>query len=426
MRIFLIAVLCIYPSLVLAQQFGTGLKFLEEDAYSSIPLATTPLLGDLPDTIDLSRNFPPPGNQGQQGSCVGWALAYALKGYQEKVERKWDGLSEGQNFSPAYIFNQIKINGCSGGSYIKDGLNAMRNGVATLKDFSYTDSSCELMPDAAVRQSAKPFAIADWRRVNVQDPVEVKSQLAAGFPVVIGMMVDDGFMKLSREIYSERSGRALGGHALVVVGYDDNFQAYKVINSWGTDWGDNGYGRISYSVFSNVVKEGYTAQDIVSVHPDAPPNPSDDPPPTPTPNEPSASVNLSAPVYDVLAPTYRPQPTAPGVMFYVDGNIIDAYGHNMQVVLRFSDPFSNRYIFANPNESAYRDTTGLVAIGGYETTVNTNDFPLKGTSFMVPYYAFNFAPTNFSNVVTLDAIAQIYIDRKLVKDSLPMRFSFRW
>ena len=82
--------------------------------------------------------------------------------------------------------------------------------------------------------TARPFAIADWRRVNVQDPTEVKTHLASGFPVLIGMMVDAAFMRLRGDVaYAQASGKTEGGHAMILVGYSDDRGAFKVMNSWG-------------------------------------------------------------------------------------------------------------------------------------------------------------------------------------------------
>ena len=61
----------------------------------------------LPPSVDLSGNFPAPGSQGLQGSCVGWATAYALKSYQERIEEGW-AFSPRTRFSPAWVYNQIK------------------------------------------------------------------------------------------------------------------------------------------------------------------------------------------------------------------------------------------------------------------------------------------------------------------------------
>src|SRR5438045_4086415 len=105
-------------------KFTTGLVFADSAAYQSIPLALAPLMGTLPASADLSSSFPPVGYQGQQASCVGWSVAYAVKSYQEQQERHWGYESKQHLFSPAWIYNQIKQPGnCLGGSQFLDALN---------------------------------------------------------------------------------------------------------------------------------------------------------------------------------------------------------------------------------------------------------------------------------------------------------------
>jgi hypothetical protein len=58
------------------------------------------------------------------------------------------------------------------------------------------------------------------------------------------------------------SGPSSGMHAMCIVGYDDARQAYKVRNSWGSDWGENGYMWMSYSVLDTDANVGcYVVED---------------------------------------------------------------------------------------------------------------------------------------------------------------------
>jgi hypothetical protein len=290
---------------------ATGLVFSDRSIYESIPLATRPLMGDLPPSVDLSRLFPNPGYQGRQGSCVGWAVAYALKTFQEAQERSWSLNTTSHQFSPAYIYNQIKLQepptdtltpdeianlptgGCRAGSHLIDALDILtRTGVAPLSDFNYDATDCTKKPSQGLQQRSQEFAIASWRRVNVQDLIEVKSQIAGSFPVLIGIEVDDEFRSLTQgQIYRTFSGHSVGGHALVIVGYDDQLGAFKVINSWGITWGDAGFGWISYNAFRQMVREGFVVQDIV---PRRPPDPVPSPTPIPQPTSDTFTVHPMA------------------------------------------------------------------------------------------------------------------------------------
>ncbi len=223
------------------------------------------MLGQLPPKVDLSADFPDPGNQEGQASCVGWAVSY-LKAYQERKERKWESWSDEKTFSPAYVYNQLKLTpDCSGGTYIAEALNLMRrDGVATRAVFPYIHTSCFVIPDESVKQKARMYAISDWRRVNAQDETELNNHVASGFPIVIGAIVDDAFVRLSQGVYRTRGGTQLGGHAMVIVGYDDAQSAFKLINSWGKSWGTAGYGYVGYPALKSMVREAYVVQDIVT------------------------------------------------------------------------------------------------------------------------------------------------------------------
>ena len=89
----------------------TGLKLAADAEYKKMDkrrLAFSAGREAPPTSIDLSADFPPPGDQGGQGSCTGWAVAYGLKSYLARVSHRWDlvagaGVNYGHVFSPAYV-----------------------------------------------------------------------------------------------------------------------------------------------------------------------------------------------------------------------------------------------------------------------------------------------------------------------------------
>lgn len=268
----------------LGQEKTKGLIFTPQSELKGIPLASSPFSGkEFPANVDLSNNLPRPGDQGNQASCVGWALGYALKSYQEKIETK-----KSYYFSPAFIYNQIN-GGRDGGAKIVDGLNILsQKGACEWNHMEYSQFDYSVQPSHQALTSARKYRIDFWRRVNVRDIKEVKAQINAGYPVVIGVNVDQGFENINKyfkdNVWDKSIGTQMGGHAMLVVGFDNYKQAFKVINSWGTNWGDGGYGWIGYSHFNNVVREGYVAKDAINQ--EAPGNPIVDPnifdPPSPT------------------------------------------------------------------------------------------------------------------------------------------------
>ena len=217
-------------------------------------------LSDIPRAVDLSGNFPMAGNQGRQGSCVGWATAYALKSYQERVEEGWE-FSDHTTFSPAWIYNQVKAPGpCGGtdpydcGAYIHEALEFMvQKGTSTLSTMPYDDSDYRTQPSAAAVQEATRFKSRSMS--SVRSVEHLKGSIANRHPIVIGMNVYSSFYRLSgpSSVYNNLQGDPGGGHAVTLVGYDDDKYggAFKVINSWGQDWGDEGFFWLPYSTFSD-------------------------------------------------------------------------------------------------------------------------------------------------------------------------------
>lgn len=95
------------------------------------------------------------------------------------------------------------------------------------------------------------------RSTGVEFRKEVKRQLDMGHPVTFGANLPEGFQEFRStnrgadgkltdvtQVFKGGgicTGTHCGGHAMVITGYDDTRAAYRVLNSWGTDWGDNGY-----------------------------------------------------------------------------------------------------------------------------------------------------------------------------------------
>jgi hypothetical protein len=343
------------------------------------------------------------------------------------MERHWGLDSSAHLFSPAYIYNQIKQSSdCQGGSLISDALNLLRtSGDAPLGSFPYDSQQCDAIPGDSIKQSARMYSIADWRRVNVQDETEIKTQLAAGFPVVIGMIVDRAFSSLKGDqIYSTPDGVQAGGHAMVVVGYDDQRSAFKVINSWGTGWGDHGFGWIAYKTFRSQVREGYVAQDIVLSPPTPIPVPKPTPPPKPV-AAPHVTVGTPQILHNIPVKANVPFGTAPGMQIAISGDVTGGAGHILQVVAHFNY-LNGPPLLANPQEQIYRDVTGLVATGIPATPIGTDSEDLSRLTMSIPYFALNFPSTNGMNSYNLSLSIAVLLDGVVATQTPATPFLLRY
>ncbi len=205
-----------------------------------------------PASLDYSSKFPAPGNQGSEGSCVGWAAGYGVKSFLETTEEGWNTSSALHRFSPSWIYNQIN-NGVDNGSYVEDAFTLIVNrGADAIAFFPYADGQYTTQPDFYSMSRTDRYHSDSWV-VLAKTVADVKAALNAKLGVVITFAVYPDWDGLSstNSIYDNTSGFSRGLHANAVIGYDDAKQAFKTLNSWGTGWGLSGYGWIAYSMLND-------------------------------------------------------------------------------------------------------------------------------------------------------------------------------
>jgi len=242
-----------YDSFAKADIEALTMKFKGKSAIAAA--ATIPSSYSIPNT-------PPILNQGQEGSCVAFATAYAAA---STLEHNFKGITNPR--SPEYVYNQIKLSGCPNGTYISRGLNLIKDqGVCSWNEIPYTDVECSTQPNATQKTAASTHKFTTWATVDKTNINNVKTLLSMNLPIIIAVTVDGSFDNLSSAnnwIWKSHSGAVRGGHAICVVGYDDAKQAFKVQNSWGTSWGDHGFFWINYAFFAKTtngaINESYVA-----------------------------------------------------------------------------------------------------------------------------------------------------------------------
>jgi hypothetical protein len=271
---------------VLTGVFGqTRGAILDEDAYNSLPrkaaLAARSYEG-LPSSFSLKQYAPLPGDQNDYGTCVAWASAYAARTISESVAlNRLNQTETTQNvFSPVYIYRNIRPDDpeCIQGAQIYSALDLMKDSgavrmldVERVMDFTRVDLSNY--------SDSRRYPIAGYvtlfSREDRQKPAlitrSVKKSLTEGKPVIIGMNTPDSFLE-ARNVWVPRESprNYYGGHAMCVVGYDDdkNGGAFEILNSWGRKWGNGGFIWVPYQVFIDFVIEGYEIIENISTFSD--------------------------------------------------------------------------------------------------------------------------------------------------------------
>ncbi|MDR1430237.1 MAG: C1 family peptidase [Spirochaetaceae bacterium] len=258
---------------------------LDEALYESLP-RRSPLASSayefLPKAVSLKAYAPAPGDQTPYGTCVGWAAAYAARTISEAraLGRKDRSEITANAFSPVYIYKSISDDPeCQEGASISAALDMMKvkGAVKMLSDELNTDVTKIPLSSYA---SSKRYPIAGYvtlyqnpRFAGMLSQINlVKKSLASGKPVIIGMNTPPSFFEPG-EVWRPRENPMgfYGGHAVCVVGYDDEKEggAFEVLNSWGKKWGRGGFVWIPYNTFSRWIREAYEIIDNLSAYEDA-------------------------------------------------------------------------------------------------------------------------------------------------------------
>ncbi|MEL6135457.1 MAG: C1 family peptidase, partial [Bacteroidota bacterium] len=146
-----------------------------------------------------------------------------------------------------------------------------QNGALPLRTFPYDPSTCRIGATDQQKNQASQFRTRGYQRLTLSrsqrspDIRAIRQYIAKGGPVVIGMEVGGTFMtpmegqKVWYPNRNDYARRGYGGHAMCVIGYDDNLEggAFQIMNSWGPQWGENGVAWVRYKDFQEFVMEAY-------------------------------------------------------------------------------------------------------------------------------------------------------------------------
>ena len=247
--------------------------------YPHVDLAAN--VGPLPEAVDWSDWMPPVRSQGRQASCVAWATGYYYRSYQEGMERNRVPNSSEDTFSPAFIYNQRSTQDCGSdrGMTMVDGLRiAVEQGVPSLVTMPYRSSDTCTQPSEEAREEAYRHRAALYLNLFLgqgrADLDELKAHLATEDPFLLAVPVYSEFYSVSRNDavidVPAQGSRYRGGHAVLVVGYDDAAQTFKFVNSWGITWGEKGYGYLTYDFVQQEAWEGWALVDMETTPPPLP------------------------------------------------------------------------------------------------------------------------------------------------------------
>jgi len=241
--------------------FSTGLTDPDPADFTDLPQALLPPTGaSMPASFSLTQYLPPMGNQGTtKGSCTAWASGYAAATYSARVVTPFNTSQTSNQASPEYLYYFLLKEsgaGCGLGTDIRRAMDILvRRGCSSLMNVPYSHTQCLIIdPDSA---DAAKFKIGSYKLLgNTRTPI--RNEIAAGRIVVIGASLYTDFFEPGAGVYRGNGilmlqGQQHAAHAMAVVGYDDSKSAFRIMNSWGDDWGENGFIWMHYDTFEALV-----------------------------------------------------------------------------------------------------------------------------------------------------------------------------
>jgi C1A family cysteine protease len=206
----------------------------------------------------------PPKAQGGCGSCV----AHAVAGVVEMMIKRWiyNDPTANPDLSEAHLFfcnNRQCIRGQPRfGWWISDALNYVKdNGIPDEGCYPYIGQNQPCNTCTNWRDRINDSRITHWQKIT--DRTKMKTALSGRGCLVADLVSYRDLKYYTGGIYEHAWGEKRGGHAVMVVGYNDADGCWICKNSWGTWWGENGFFRIAYGECG--IDDAMCAVDFVGV-----------------------------------------------------------------------------------------------------------------------------------------------------------------
>lgn len=220
----------------------------------------------VPSSFSLSQYDSGPGDQGQVGSCVSWAIDYSAYNIVEAEQ----GISGGPQ-APMYTYAQIAQGQDNGSTPDQTFQILTSQGVDDQADYWQGNYDYTTQPDSSEVANAAKWTLSGYTPLNTGNGIQadVEQAVSSGMPVAISIEVHQSFESISASdaaSYTYMPGDSgsdpiLGGHEVTIIGYTP--QGATIENSWGSSWGNGGYINVPWQYLSQEVEEANAVGKLV-------------------------------------------------------------------------------------------------------------------------------------------------------------------
>lgn len=214
----------------------------------------------LPRKVDLRGLCSDVERQGELGSCTAQALAGNIEFLDKISDFKYIDVSRlFIYYNERALMHTIRYDS---GSSLRVGIKTLKNsGVCEESLWPYVISKFARKPPINCFADAEKHRIASYHRINSIN--EMLACLAEGYPFVFGFTVYESFesqavMETGKVPMPKKKEKAIGGHAVMAVGYNRTAERFIVRNSWGKDWGKGGYCTMPFEYLQTLAGDFWT------------------------------------------------------------------------------------------------------------------------------------------------------------------------
>lgn len=220
--------------------------------------------------VDLTKYFSKVKDQGILSSCTAFPVA-AIYEFAAKQNNKNVDISE------LFIYYNTRdlrgdLNEDSGATLLEAINSVKEKGACLTKNYPYSIENFSKTPSETAFTEGQHQIVEKACRVNIAEK-DFKHAISSGHPIIIGLKLFKSFYPKNKSAVvpypsaKEANCESHGNHAMLIVGFNDEEKLFKVRNSWGPTFGENGYCYIPYDYIANTdfCLEAFIIKNIVDL-----------------------------------------------------------------------------------------------------------------------------------------------------------------